>query len=146
MTYVYSTDGSTIERLGGLPRRLTRKLSGEWETPTVATAAEFGYYPVTVVPQPDADHVRTVENVSPGVFTEVWAFSQERQDARLAAEDRATKGTAVDQAVATLRQWADDAEAVTVTSGNAVATLQTVVDRLGVFFDRFADLIESDKL
>ena len=45
-------------------------------------------------------------------------------------------------AVATLRQWADDADAVTVTSGNAVATLALVVDRLGVFFDRFADLVE----
>jgi hypothetical protein len=42
-----------------------------------------------------------------------------------------------------LRQWADQAEATTVTSGNAVATLQTVVTRLGVFFDRFADLLEQ---
>lgn len=46
-------------------------------------------------------------------------------------------------AVAVLRQWAADADAVTVTSGNAVATLATVVDRLGVFFDRFADLLED---
>jgi hypothetical protein len=46
-------------------------------------------------------------------------------------------------AVATLRQWALDAQATTVTSGTAVATLQIVVTRLGKFFDNFADLIES---
>ncbi len=56
------------------------------------------------------------------------------------------KATNVSQAVTTLRQWATDAQSTTVTSGNAVATLQTVVDRLGVFFDRFADLIESKRL
>lgn len=57
-----------------------------------------------------------------------------------------SKGDAVDTAVTTLRQWAGDAETTVATSGNAVAVLQQVVDRLGVFFDRFADLIESDKL
>lgn len=30
----------------------------------------------------------------------------------------------------------------TVTSGNAVQTLQVTVDRLGIFFDRFADMLE----
>jgi hypothetical protein len=45
-------------------------------------------------------------------------------------------------AIDTLRQWADQAESTTVTSGNAVVTLGTVVQRLGVFFDRFADLLE----
>ena len=47
------------------------------------------------------------------------------------------------QAIATLRQWADDAEATTATQGNAVQVLNVVVDRLGVFFDRFADLLEQ---
>ncbi len=56
------------------------------------------------------------------------------------------KAANVSQAVTALRQWATDAQGTTVTSGNAVATLQTVVDRLGVFFDRFADLIESKRL
>jgi hypothetical protein len=48
------------------------------------------------------------------------------------------------QAIGTLRQWAKDADAVTVTQGNAVQVLQVVVDRLGVFFDRFADLLEHE--
>ncbi len=56
------------------------------------------------------------------------------------------KRSNVAQSVTTLRQWAIDAQGTTVTTGNAVATLQTVVDRLGVFFDRFADLIESQRL
>jgi len=30
-----------------------------------------------------------------------------------------------------------------VTQGNAVNTLQTMVNRMGTFFSRFADLIES---
>ncbi len=56
------------------------------------------------------------------------------------------KANNVSQAVTTLRQWALDAAGTTVTTGNQVAVLQQVVDRLGVFFDRFADLIESKRL
>lgn len=47
------------------------------------------------------------------------------------------------QAVPTLRQWAADAEATTATNTNAVQVLNVVIDRLGVFFDRFADLLEN---
>lgn len=46
-------------------------------------------------------------------------------------------------AIATLRQWAIDARAVTVTQQNAVAVLQTIVNRLATFFDNFADLLET---
>ena len=70
----------------------------------------------------------------------------EAVDNQIDADDREQKGTNVSQAVTALRQWASDAQSTTVTSGNAVATLQTVVDRLGIFFDRFADLIESRRL
>ena len=47
----------------------------------------------------------------------------------------------LDNIVATLHQWALDANNTTVTSQNAVATLNVVVKRLGTFFDRFADLL-----
>ncbi len=67
-------------------------------------------------------------------------------DAQIDSEDREQKGTNVSQAVTALRQWALDAQSTTVTSPNAVVTLQIVVDRLGIFFDRFADLIESRRL
>ncbi len=43
--------------------------------------------------------------------------------------------------VKTLRLWATQAQGTTVTNTNAVATLQIVIDRLGLFFDRFADLL-----
>ena len=56
------------------------------------------------------------------------------------------KATNVSQAVTTLRQWAVDAAGTTVNNGNNRAVTQQVVDRLGVFFDRFADLIESRRL
>lgn len=46
-------------------------------------------------------------------------------------------------AIATLRQWSLDAQGTTVTQGNAVTVLQVVVNRLGVFFDDFADLLED---
>ncbi len=69
-----------------------------------------------------------------------------RVDEQIDDEDRQQKGTNVSQAVTTLRQWASDAAGTTVTTGNQVAVLQQVVDRLGTFFDRFADLIESRRL
>lgn len=46
-------------------------------------------------------------------------------------------------AIPVLRQWANDAETTTATTQNAVAVLNVVLDRLGVFFDNFADLLES---
>jgi len=49
----------------------------------------------------------------------------------------------LDSAIATLRLWADQAETTVVTTANIVAVTQTVVTRLGVFFDRFADLLEK---
>jgi len=55
----------------------------------------------------------------------------------------ATREANLAASVATLRQWASDARGTSVTSGNAVATLQVVVNRLGVFFDQFADLLQQ---
>jgi hypothetical protein len=64
-------------------------------------------------------------------------------DIHNAQEDKEEKATAVEQAVANLRTWAEDARNTTVTGANNDTVTQTVVDRLGTFFDRFADLIES---
>ncbi len=69
-----------------------------------------------------------------------------RVDEQIDSDDRDTKGTNVSQSVTTLRQWASDAASTTVTTGNQVVVLQQVVNRLGIFFDRFADLIESKRL
>ena len=97
------------------------------------------------------------EKLSPGAWVDdepnesaVFTVSVVALDAgELAAvadeQDRAGKRVNVANAVSTLRDWATQAAGVTVTSGNAVATLQTMVDRMGTFFDRFADLIEGQR-
>ncbi len=87
------------------------------------------------------DSTLTLVETRPATADEIEAV-----DAQIDSEDREQKGTNVSQAVVTLRQWASDAAGTTVTTGNQVAVLQQVVDRLGVFFDRFADLIESKRL
>jgi len=144
--FVESSDGITPGAVrGGLPNRFTRRADGAWSIPTPETAEAFGWHPVAETAQPSPDHLRSITHDGTG-FVTTWTFDQAAQDARLADKERQAKATAVENAVATLRQWADDAEATTVTGGNAVATLNTAVRRLGVFFDRFADLIESRQL
>ena len=80
--------------------------------------------------------------------TAVWTWSAvalTTQEAAAAQEyaARQAKRAAVAQAIPTLRTWATQAKAVTVTSGNAVAVVQGIVDQLEVFWDRFADLLEA---
>lgn len=78
------------------------------------------------------------------------ALTQVEIDARNAAisdiADRDGKRVNVKNAVATLRQWASDAQGVTVTTANNTAVTQQLVDRMAIFFDRFADLIEAQRL
>ncbi len=84
-----------------------------------------------------------------GVPTRRWTKrlkTAEELAAEADAADREAKLTQVGTAVATLRTWAEDARATTVTTANTVVVLQTIVDRLGVFFDRFADLIEGQRI
>lgn len=85
------------------------------------------------------------EPLTPAEATERAALATAAETARSAEAAKVAKAQAVDAAVATMRQWASDARGTTVTSGNAVATLQVVVARLGTFFDRFADLVESQR-
>ena len=78
------------------------------------------------------------------------ALTQQEIDDRDAAQaddtDRETKRTNVGGAVATLRQWAADAAGTTVNNGNNTQVTQVLVNRLGIFFDRFADMIEAQRL
>lgn len=46
------------------------------------------------------------------------------------------------KAVSTLQNWADDAKAVTVTSGNNTAVTQELVNRVGILCNGLATLIE----
>lgn len=96
-----------------------------FETVTVPDAAQIGWVEVG------------------GVWQKGAALLAQESD----AADRLTKrGNLNAQAIAALRQWADDAESTTATSGNAVAVLNTVLDRLAIFFDRFADLLEAQRM
>lgn len=58
-------------------------------------------------------------------------------------EEVASAGRRTDlrQAVTVLRTWSNMADAHVVTNNNAVATVQAINDRFGVFCGRFADLL-----
>lgn len=90
------------------------------------------------------------DNVSIG-WTQVngvWQKSATLLAAESTAADLAIKRQALTDAVATLRTWSDDADAA-VAAWNGWdqptknAAMKTVLQRLAVFFDRFADSIET---
>lgn len=118
-----------------MARRDERFLDGE------TVAFEFRQWPSDGTP----------DGIDPSGLIDDWdgtirLLTQDEKDGvadAIANEERQVKATAVDNAVATLRQWAVDADGTTVTNGNNTTVTQQMVDRLGVFFDRFADLVES---
>jgi len=157
MAYALVENG-TIGSVGGLPTAARRQDTGEWvvglrqASPDLQRAT--GWYAIQDTAQPadtpTTTHDRSVELVDHGegpIPTVVWT-ERDKTAAELQAEiddaDRETKRSNYKGAVATLRQWSDDAEGTTVTSGNAVAVLQEMVDRSGTMWDRLADLIEAE--
>jgi hypothetical protein len=61
-------------------------------------------------------------------------------------EQRHLSPARLQQAYSTLRSWSDDAETThtdwpTMTAGQKDAAMREVIQRLGLFFDRFADLL-----
>jgi|RhiMethySRZTD1v2_1073278.scaffolds.fasta_scaffold184549_2 hypothetical protein len=86
---------------------------------------------------------------APIVMTRSWtitALTAPELAALADASSRLAKRQLVAQAIPTLRTWATQLEAVTVTSGNAVATLQSLIDRQEIFYARFADLLEAQRV
>lgn len=154
MIYAFSLDGINIDEVAEvLPANAWVDTSefgviqGHFVALTEANKTDHNWYAFdNAVPQPDADHVRSTDRVGDG-FAHVWTFDLDTQAANAVAAIRRSKSDAVDNSIAALRQWALDAAALdgNVTSANAVVVLQEVVDRLGVFFDRFADLRESQR-
>lgn len=71
----------------------------------------------------------------------------DREYAALVAHERGEaseeRRTDLRQAISTLRDWAEQAQGTTVTNGNNTAVTQVLVDRLGIFFARFADLLDE---
>jgi len=82
---------------------------------------------------------------------EVWQKSAALVAAEALIAALATKKTNASQSVSTLRSWATDAAtAVAAWDGQTQtqknATVKTVIDRLGTFMSRFADLTEGNHL
>ena len=157
MAYAY-VDNGQIGSVGSMTVAARRQDTGEWvmglRHADPDTQRATGWYAIQNTTQPadtpTTTFDRTVEMVDHGdgpIPTVVWT-ERNKTAAELQAEtdaaDRETKRSNYQGAVATLRQWSDDAEAVTVTSGNAVAVLQQMVDRSGTMWDRLADLIEAE--
>jgi hypothetical protein len=147
-------DNGQIESVGPLPVAARRQDTSEWvmglRDAPVDLQQATGWYEVVDTARPadtpTTTHDRTVE-LAAGTPTVVWTERNKTQtelDDQAAAADRLVKQTNYKGAVATLRQWSDDAEATAVTSGNAVAVLQEMVDRSGTMWDRLADLIEAE--
>lgn len=94
---------------------------------------------------------RTVVDVSaipvgPGDTYDGSAFTPRVPSARELAKNSA--GPNVRQAYAVLRTWANQAHTASAaypgqSAAQQAATLAVVLDRLGTFFDRFADLLVS---
>lgn len=151
LTYPVDVDARFTFKLGELTKRGARWPRADGQALTGAAtnlvilrevrAAEPVFDPAT-------------ERLGPGVWvddeaagTATWtrpvlALTSEEIAARAEAADREAKRQELANAIATLRSWSDQAESTTVTSGNAVQTLQVTVNRLGIFFDRFADMLE----
>ena len=128
------------------PRTLTQKFGPTFSSRWVA-------YVNDPIPTPGVDYDPAIEKIVQGdlvvpnghhtTYT-VTALTQAELDAIADTADRQAKGDNITPAmINTLRTWATQAGNTTVTQGNAVNTLQTMVNRMGTFFSRFADLIES---
>jgi hypothetical protein len=120
---------------------------------TAAELAACGWFQVIDAARP-ADtathtHDRTLQVGTQGAFRVVrvvWVqrpWTQAELAARAKAAAVAARNTELTNAIDTLRTWAAQARGTTVTTANHLATTQTVVTRLGTFFDRFADDLEN---
>lgn len=151
MTYAFV--GDTITTIGRLPNSARRLDNDAWVMGLASAPDDLreatGWLEVVDTDRPaDTDtttHDRSIELVA-DVPTVVWterAKTQAELDADERQEQDAVTRLVLTQAIPTLRQWSDDAEATTATSGNAVNVLNVTLDRLAVFFDRFADLLQN---
>jgi hypothetical protein len=62
--------------------------------------------------------------------------------AQVEAAKAATRST-LRNSIPVLRGWAADARNTTITQGNVIQVTNVMLDRLGKFFDAFADLLET---
>jgi hypothetical protein len=156
MTYAL-VENDQVVRVAGQPTNLRRLADGAlvlWsQYITAAELAACGWFQVIDAARP-ADtathtHDRTLQVGTQGAFRVVrvvwvqrpWTQAELAARAKAAAVD--ARNTELANAIDTLRTWAAQARGTTVTTANHLATTQTVVTRLGTFFDRFADDLEN---
>ena len=152
MTYAYVTN-STVQATGRLPSAARRLDTGQWvlglADATVELQQACGWYEVADTARPADTPIATYDRdvvLVAGTPTVVWterAKTPAELDAETEQAERETRDGNRSGSIATLRQWADDAAATTVTNGNNNQVTQVAITRLGVFFDRFADLLEN---
>ena len=154
--YALVIDGA-VQSVGRLPNSARRLDNQAWVMGLATAPTELveacGYFPVTNNPPTYDPATEVLERgdvtVVAGVPTVEYTVRDKTQaelDAEADETDRQAKGVNLANAVTTLRNWADQMEGVTVTTGNAVNVLQQFVDRQAVFYDRFADLLEYQRI
>jgi hypothetical protein len=156
MTYAL-VENDQVVRVAGRPTDLRRVADGAtvlWsQYITEAELNACNWFSVINADQPadTATHTseRTLQVGTQGAFRVVrvvWVqrpWTQAELAARAKAAAVAARNTELTNAIDTLRTWAAQARGTTVTTANHLATTQTVVTRLGTFFDRFADDLEN---
>jgi hypothetical protein len=135
--------GETVKRTQRWPRSDGMPIEGA--DPSLVVLQES-----TVVPAYDSstqklDNWRWVDDEQEQTATwtaDVVDLTQAELDERADELRRAGFQATLAAGISTMREWADQMDAITVTSGNAVATVQNIVDNLPTFFRGFADLLE----
>jgi hypothetical protein len=153
MSFAYVNGGSVHSIRNHLRFAAQRQDTGQWvmnlDLADSATREACGWYDLIDAARPADTATHTSDRslvFTAGVASVVWVvrpWTADELTAQQKAAAAAARTTELTTAIDTLRQWASQSRSTTVTSGNAVATLQTVVNRLGTFFDRFADLLEN---
>lgn len=156
MTFALVLDDE-IQAVGRLPGSARLVETGQWFCPpgglknaTTAEQEACGWFAVIDAPPTFDEATEALERgdveLVAGVPTRAYTKRAKTAE-ELAAEaddaDRNTKGVTVAQAIPWLRQQAETARGVTVTSTNAVAVLGGLVKNVGQFYDHFADFLEA---
>lgn len=134
--FVYSEDGVTVTKLftSKEPKQhwvQDTPLVGHYEVPSVAN----GFFPLVLVEQPSEDHVSEIVRQG-DEFVQVWTFSQQMLDNRLAREAADAASEAAEAAqISTRNMLLTKLPAVVAASkGNnpvaAVADLAAMVEQL----------------
>ena len=135
--------GETVKRRQVWPRDDGQKLVGA--DAALVILQEFSTTPTTKANLEKLDNWRWIDdpqNQTATYTADVVALSEAELAAIAANAALDAKRAALAEAIPSLRQWAQDVSKVTVSSANAVATLDTTLKKLAVFFDEFADLLE----